>query len=247
MTTPTAAPDYNAIWSGGWDDMRLYGPMSRHTRRLMRSLTKDLKPDSILDVGCGEGSLLKTLADTHPDAATAGVEIAENALHLARRTLPEADFKVMDIAAAPWDRTFDLVVCADVVEHIEDDAAALRHMAAMANSGGYVIVATLQGRLRRFEKDIGHVRNYAAGELQDKITAAGLKVDRVVEWGFPLYSPLYRNLLEFLGNRGTMGRFGRVRKLISHVLYALFLLNSSRRGDYIFVRAYKEPQPGEPK
>jgi len=245
MNTAPTPPDYNAIWSGGWDDMRLYGPMSRHTRRLMRNLTQNLQPHSILDVGCGEGSLLKSLADAHPGAAVAGAEIAENALHLARRTLPNAEFKVMDIAAHRWERTFDLVVCADVVEHIDDDVAALRHMAEMVNPGGYIVVATLQGRMRCFETTIGHLRNYAPGELQRKMGQAGLNVDRVVEWGFPLYSPLYRNLLEFLGNRGTMGRFGVMRKLISHALYILFLLNSAHRGDYIFVRARKDLRPGK--
>jgi SAM-dependent methyltransferase len=244
MIAPSTAPDYNTIWSGGWNDMRLHGPMSRHTRRLMRGLTQDLRPRSILDVGCGEGSLLKTLADAHPDVAVAGVEIAENALRLARRTLPSAEFKVMDIAAAHWERKFDLVVCADVIEHIADDETALQHMTAMTNSGGHIIVATLQGRMRRFETGIGHLRNYAPGELQAKITAAGLKVDRVIQWGFPFYSPLYRNFLEVLDNRGTMGRFGPARKLISQVLYSVFLLNSARRGDYIFVRARKEPQQG---
>ena len=146
----------------------------------------------------------------------------------------------MDIGASSWERTFDLVVCADVVEHIDDDVVAIRHMAAMIDPGGYLIIATLQGRMRRFEPGIGHIRNYAPGELQAKVIAAGLKVDRVIEWGFPLYSPLYRNLLEFMDNRGTMGRFGFMRKLISHALYFIFLLNSSRRGDYIFVRARKE-------
>jgi len=239
-TAPSAAPDYNAIWSGGWDDMRLYGPMSRQTRRLMKIMAADLRPQSILDVGCGEGSLLKALAENHPGANVAGIEIAENALHLARRTLPNGEFKVADIAAEPWARTFDLVVCADVVEHIEDDARALFNMAAMLNPGGHLIVATLQGRMRRFETDIGHVRNYAQGELQQKIEDTGLKVERVIEWGFPFYSPLYRNLLEVLGNKGTMGRFGPVRKLISHILYAVFMLNSTARGDYIFVRARKD-------
>ena len=74
MTSPLFVPDYNTIWSGGWNDMRLYGPMSRHTRRLMRLLTKDMKPHSILDVGCGEGSLLKTLVEMHPNAKAAGIE-----------------------------------------------------------------------------------------------------------------------------------------------------------------------------
>ncbi len=239
MSSTAQTPDYNAIWSGGWDDMRLYGPMSRHTRRLVRNLTKDLHPTSIVDVGCGEGSLLKTLSDMHTSAAVAGVEIAENALRLAKKTLPNADFRVFDISKESWGQKFDLVVCADVVEHIEDDVGAIKNMAAMTNPGGYVVVATLQGRMRQFEADIGHVRNYARGELQSKIAAEGLEIDRVIEWGFPLYSPIYRNLLEVLGNRGTMGRFGIGRRLISHALYVLFLLNSNRRGDYIFVRARK--------
>jgi hypothetical protein len=55
-----------------------------------------------------------------------------------------------------------------------------------------------------------------------------------------LYSPLYRDLLEFLGNRGTMGHFGLGRRILCHILYWAFRLNSHRRGDYIFVRARKD-------
>ena len=82
----------------------------------------------------------------------------------------------------------------------------------MCAPGGHVVVVTLQGRMRRFEADIGHVRNYAPGELAEKMRGAGLEIDRSIAWGFPFYSPLYRDLLEMLGNRGTMGRFGLVRK-----------------------------------
>jgi SAM-dependent methyltransferase len=234
------AASYDDIWSGGWDDMRLYGPMSRHMRRLMRRMTDDLDPHSICDVGCGEGSLLTALHAAHPSAELAGLEIAANAAALARSRIPAAEIAVMDVAAAALPRTFDLVVCADVIEHIADDERALAHMAAMTASGGHLVVATLQGRMRRFETAIGHVRNYAPGELTAKIARAGLTVERVFEWGWPLYSPLYRDLLEALGNRGTMGRFGPGRKLVSHILYALFRLNAHHRGDYIFVRARKD-------
>ncbi|MCB2107167.1 MAG: class I SAM-dependent methyltransferase [Rhodobacteraceae bacterium] len=236
---------YDTLWSGQWDDMRVYGPMARHSRRLMRSLTRDLSPQSILDVGCGEGSLLKALAGDHPGAALGGIELSDNALHLARRTLPGAAFSALDVASTKLPQAFDLVVSADVVEHIDDDVAALRNMTAMTNPGGHVVVATLQGRMREFERGIGHVRNYATGELQDKMTAAGLVVERVVEWGWPLYSPLYRDLLDTMDNRGTGGKFGLGRKLICHALYALFMVNRSAKGDYIFVRAHKpEAEPG---
>ncbi|MHB1205258.1 MAG: class I SAM-dependent methyltransferase [Rhodospirillaceae bacterium] len=234
----TATP-YDQIWSGGWDDMRRYGPMARHSRRLMQVMTRGLTPRSILDVGCGEGSMLVALAEAHPGAALAGVEISENAVALARRGLPDAEVSALDVAAAKLDRTFDLVVCADVVEHIADDQAALNNMAAMTAAGGAVVVATLQGRMRRFETDIGHMRNYAKGELAAKMTAAGLTVDKVIEWGFPFYSPLYRDLLEVIGNRGTIGAFGTGKKLMSQLIYMVFLLNSAQRGDYIFVRGRK--------
>ncbi len=232
-------PTYDRIWSGGWDDMRRYGPMARHTRRLMRAMTRGLAPRSILDVGCGEGSLLASLARSHPGAALAGVEISENAVALAQRGLPGADISRLDVAAARLPRTFDLVVCADVIEHIADDQAALANIAAMCAPGGAVVVATLQGRMRRFEAGIGHMRNYARGELAAKMSAAGLAIDKQIAWGFPFYSPLYRDLLEVIGNKGTMGAFGPGKKLLSHLIYTVFLLNSASLGDYIFLRGRK--------
>lgn len=236
----SAAPvAYDTLWSGQWDDSRAFGPMARHSRRLMRELTRELKPAAILDVGCGEGSLLKTLAQDHPSASLTGVELSDNALALARAALPGATFHALDVAARRLNQSFDLIVSADVVEHIPDDQAALDNIAAMTTTGGHVVVATLQGRMRKFEEKVGHVRNYAAGELQAKMTKAGLTVEHVIEWGFPLFSPLYRDLLDVLGNAGTGGKFGPGRKLICDLLYAGFMLNSARRGDYIFVRARK--------
>ena len=238
--TPMDAADYDALWAAGWDDTRLYGPMARHCRRLMKKMSADLTPRSILDVGCGEGSLLRDLLANHPDAIGTGIDVSDKAVALARTVVPDASFKVGDVANAPLPDTFDLVVSADVVEHITDDSAAIRNLAAMTAPGGRMIIATLQGRMRTFERQVGHVRNYAPGELEEKIQAAGMSVERTVAWGWPLYSPLYRNLLEVLDNKGTMGRFGLMRKLICHLLYALFMLNRSNKGDYLFVRAVKD-------
>lgn len=244
MTTTTDnaldSDAYDGLWAAGWDDTRLYGPMARHSRRLFKALTEDLSPTCVLDVGCGEGSLLKTLMDMHEGAAGTGIEVSDEALALAQRVTPDAEFKSCDVATEALPDSFDLVVSADVVEHIPDDTAAIRNMAAMTAPGGRLVISTLQGRMRAFEKQVGHVRNYERGELEQKIRAAGLKIERVVQWGWPFYSPLYRDLLDGVNNKGTMGRFGVIRKTICHILYGLFLLNRSTKGDYIFVRAMKE-------
>lgn len=239
----SASPEvnYNAVWTGVWDDMRRYGPMARHSRRLVLRMTEGLAPTSILDVGGGEGSLLHALSATFPAASVMGTDLAEMAVELARKAMPRAEFAVLDVAETRLERNFDLVVCADVVEHIKNDQCALDNMAAMTNPGGYVVVATLQGRMRRFEEGVGHLRNYGPGELEEKMRRAGLAIDRVIAWGFPFYSPLYRDFLDLVDSRGTTGQFGLTRKLICHGLYALFLLNSHRRGDYLFVRGRKVP------
>jgi hypothetical protein len=92
--------------------------------------------------------------------------------------------------------------------------------------------------MRRFDPEqVGHVRNYAPGELVRKVEQSGLKVLKVVEWGFPFYSPIYRNVLDLTGSKGTTGEFGTIRKLVSQLIYILFRLNSAKRGDELFVLA----------
>lgn len=178
--------------------------------------------------------------DAHPKAHGTGLEVSAHATALAQKVVPTATFITGDVTTVEVNERFDLVVSADVVEHIEDDRAAIQAMADLAAPGGRVIISTLQGSMRNFEKQVGHVRNYAPDELQGKMRDTGLKIERVIEWGWPFYSPLYRTLLDLLDNKGTMGRFGPVRKMICHVLYVLFLCNRSRKGDYLFVRAVKE-------
>ncbi|MBK1838357.1 class I SAM-dependent methyltransferase [Azospirillum sp. YIM B02556] len=227
--------DYDDSWERRWNDMRKYGPTGRHLRRIVTEMVRPLNYDSLLDVGCGQGSLLATLMPLKPQASYTGLDFAAKAIDVARRRAPNAEFGLLDVAAGHLDRRFDLVVCTDVVEHIEDDVAALRNLAAM--TGRYLLVSTLQGRMRDFERTVGHHRNYARGELQAKIKSVGLEVERVVEWGFPFFSPLYRNVLGAASGQGTEGDYGPGRRFLAEALYHIFRLNSWSHGDYIYVLA----------
>ena len=227
--------DYNEGWESKWDDMKRYGPFSRHLRRIIKSMIRPLNFTSVLDVGCGQGSFLQELQAEFPDIIPHGIDISSTAINLACRRVPDGHFRVLDVTDASLDHQCDLVVCSEVLEHIPDDLLALRNLRKM--TGKYLLVSSPQGRMREFEKQVGHVRNYAPGELVKKIESSGFTVLSVLEWGFPFYSPLYRNFLDFTDSKGTTGEFGSVRKLIAQTLYLLFLLNSYKRGDEIFVLA----------
>lgn len=235
MSTLTTA-QYDHGWSDEWDDMKKYGPFARHLRRLMLSVMTSLRFDSVLDVSCGQGALLTEIAARFPHVQLNGTELSAAALTLTERRVPQGKFWPLDLAQAALPQQFDLVICSEVLEHIPEDVTALRHLAAMTRR--YLIVSAPQGRMRSHEPAAyGHVRNYARGELQRKVGAAGLRVSRVIEWGFPLYSPLYRDLMNLTGGKGTTGAYGGGRKLIAQLTYQLFRLNSARRGDEIILLA----------
>ncbi|WGD30034.1 methyltransferase [Ancylobacter sp. WKF20] len=238
MTEAVSGPgdvDYDQNWDTRWNDMRRFGPTGRHLRNIVRTLIEDLPYETVLDVGCGQGSMLQSLMPLRPAARYTGIDFSEGALKVARERAPGAEFMAFDVLNGTLDRRHDLVLCTDVVEHIEDDVTAIRNIAAM--TGKYLLVSTLQGTMRPYEYKVGHYRNYAHGELQAKIEANGLKVRRVVQWGFPFFSPLYRDLFRATGLNVTQGTYGPVRRLLSLVLYGVFSLNSWRKGDYIFVLA----------
>jgi SAM-dependent methyltransferase len=240
---PTA--DYDAGWRVKWDDMKRYGPFSRHLRRIIKEMLRPMKFESVLDVGCGQGSFLQELQFDFPNIRPYGIDISSTAVELARKRIQNGQFRVVDITSDFLGSRYDLVVCSEVLEHIPDDLRALENLKKM--TAKYLLVSAPQGRMRQFESQVGHVRNYAPGELVDKMKSCGFTIVSIVEWGFPFYSPLYRNFLDLTKSKGTTGEFGTVRKLIAKAVYMLFLLNSHRRGDEIFVLAEVRSDSAYPK
>jgi len=225
---------YEEGW-GKWEDMKKFGPMSRHIRRLIKEALSDISFDSILDIGCGEGSLLKDIASHQMNVAVGGADISETALAIARGRIKEGKFYLLDIQKEALDERFDLVVCSEALEHLEDDAQALSNLLKMTEK--YLLITTIQGRMRESEKEVGHLRNYTRDGLLKKLNEAGFEEIKVKEWGFPFYSPLYRSFLDHFPSKATSGKFGLLRKAVSLFLYHLFLLSSGKKGDVLVVLA----------
>lgn len=226
MTTTS----YDELWQGAWGDIQRHGPVHRHATEQLLRIVASLDVKTILDVGCGSGDNLEALARERRYVLT-GVDVSEQALAIARRRVPDAELAILDAQREALPRTFDLVTSLQVVEHLLDDVSAIRNMAAMA--GRYVLIATMQGRMRQSELAIGHIRNYSAVELQKKIEAADLEIVWIRGWGFPFYSPLYRTAAEWLPGGPPTGAMGRGSQIVASLLYQLYRLNWPGRGDVV--------------
>ena len=104
----------------------------------------------MLDIGCGQGSLLAELKLEFPYIELCGVDISKTGVELAQKRVPEGQFWVIDVAREVLNKKCDLVICSEVLEHIVDDTAAIRNLRQM--TGKYLLISTPQGKMREFRK-----------------------------------------------------------------------------------------------
>jgi SAM-dependent methyltransferase len=99
---------------------------------------------SLLDVGCGPGTITADLATRITPGRVTALEQTAAALDLARaeverRGLPNVDFATGDVHALDFpDDTFDVVHAHQVLQHVADPVAALREMRRVTRPGGVV-------------------------------------------------------------------------------------------------------------
>jgi SAM-dependent methyltransferase len=146
---------------------------------------RGIRPGRLVEIGCGAGDLLASLKSLGFDAAcveTSARARAEAAARFAGGGVP----LVTDLAHL--EGTFDLIIACEVLEHIEDDLAALRTWTARLAPGGHALltVPAHPGRFGPSDVWAGHHRRYRRDQLQTLARAAGLSVSRLLCFGFPL-------------------------------------------------------------
>ncbi len=134
----------------------------------------------LLDVGCGTGFVLEGIRRRYPALDLAGSDVRLTTLVEARRQMPGISFFAADAFALPYESEFDVVVALDVLEHIDDDRAALRALKNVIKPGGGVILTVPQHPWLWSEVDdfSCHRRRYVRSDLEGKVTDAGFEILR---------------------------------------------------------------------
>ena len=141
----------------------------------------------VLEVGCGQGALGARLAQ-HYDYL--GLEPDQASCTVAQRRIKAAGRgEVRNIrldALGPGQ--FDLVCAFEVLEHIDDDAAAVRQWAARLRPGGWLMlsVPAHQRRYGPADELVGHFRRYDPAAITTLLASCGLTDIEVRQYGFPL-------------------------------------------------------------
>jgi SAM-dependent methyltransferase len=151
----------------------------RARARLIVDVVRRFFPEArdLLEVGSGSGGVLLALHRAFPELRLVGAELSSEGISLARRRLPdEIELVEADVLALPYEEAFDVVGAFDVLEHVQDDEAALRGLARAARQGVVLLVPQHPRLWSDMDQVAQHARRYRRGELAAKADAAGLEV-----------------------------------------------------------------------
>ncbi|HZQ51450.1 MAG TPA: glycosyltransferase [Bryobacteraceae bacterium] len=148
----------------------------------------------VLELGAGIGNLTRLLCPGRPRyVATDSSEEHLAELRARLHHQPNLEIALCDLLnpgeLSHYTSSMDTVVCLNVLEHIEDDRAGLRNICSCLRRGGRAILLVPQGPTAFGTLDgvLGHYRRYTKRELEQKMAAAGFRVERLLDFNRPTY------------------------------------------------------------
>ena len=188
--------------SGWWNEPMTHqvAPRSIHTpaprafcrAELIEKLLLRCHARTFTDVGCGDGHMAERLAkmgltgealDASPEAVT----LARNRLQ--SRGVKDVVIRQADLFYAQQPgKTADVVLLLEVLEHLDDDIAALKQLRDFVRENG-LLVLSVPAHAKLWDATdewAGHVRRYERRELEEKLRMTSWQPIVVYNYGFPL-------------------------------------------------------------
>jgi SAM-dependent methyltransferase len=143
----------------------------------------------VLDVGCASGHLVEALSARGVDAR--GIDISVEAVARARGRGVDVRLGPAHPIEAP-DHSVEAIIASDVLEHLDDDVAALCEWRRVLVPGGTLIAFVPAHRWLWSAHDEAnhHRRRYAKRQLQSALQRAGFESVRTSAWNVGLFLPV---------------------------------------------------------
>ncbi len=128
-------------------------------RRVVWNETLDLAvvrgDETVLDVGCGNGTYLWALEQRQHRGLVAGMDLSPGMLDAARTRSSHAQLMIGDAQMLPFaDDAFDVVLAMHMLYHVPDRAVGIRELQRVVRPGGVTLVVTNSNRHLRELDDI---------------------------------------------------------------------------------------------
>lgn len=211
--------------------------------RILKNIDKE-SVSSIADVGCGVGHKTLTLKQVISKASVTGFDFSAAAIKAAKNAYGKYDvnYSMEDITKKSYQKKYDLISAFDVLEHIDDWESMLKKLISVNKR--YLVISVPTGRMRPYEKNIGHFRNFKQGQVEEFLQKNGYTTIDTYYAGFPFFSPILRDLTQLFSKNYSetiSAKMSPVGLVIHKIWYVLFRYFSTthRNGD-LFVGLFEK-------
>ncbi len=212
-------------------------PDHRHFARLLRLLEKrENSTLSVLDIGCGNGDLLKFLRDRNETFRLTGIDLIGNEYR-------EVTFIKGDVYETDFGERYDAVVCLHTIEHVPDPQRLLSIMRELLKPGGLLVICTIDSSspihgIAGMLKTVGlrtaydrifsrhHLHHFTSLSLRTLVEAHGFRVTQHYNYNHPLKAvdvpegnmfmrALYKTIVFLIFTAGRPFRKGMLQTLVA--------------------------------
>lgn len=165
-----------ALGAEGYERSRIQRYIARiHDAMLASVAVEASAPDSILDVGCGTGRLLRRIGQRWPDSKLTGIDPTEEMISVARRLAPAASFHVASAESMPLaDSSVALAFSSISLHHWDDPRQGLREIARTLRPGGCLVLADIT--LPRWLAELVRSGAQSPAAIRRLVAEAGLEL-----------------------------------------------------------------------
>lgn len=182
---------------GHWEKIYLHQQKDFRSANLNRLLLKMMpRKGSVLDVGCGTCGLTLELLKYGYDvyAIDSSFTMVENA----KKVLEKAGYSrgivtLKNLLDLDENDKFDIIICLDVLEHIEDDYHAFGKLSSSLNKGAKIIISVpaMQSLYGKRDVELGHYRRYDPNQLTSIFNKYNIEIEKLRYWNFIGILPLF--------------------------------------------------------
>jgi 2-polyprenyl-3-methyl-5-hydroxy-6-metoxy-1,4-benzoquinol methylase len=145
---------------------------------------------AIMDIGCSSGFMVRDLRRVFPSAFVMGSDVVRPPLDRLSVEIPDLPLLHFDLVQCPLlDDSLDAAILLNVLEHIEDDEAALRQVWRILKPDGIAIIEVPAGPKLYdvYDRMLMHFRRYKLQNLKRSVHNAGFKILDHSHLGFFIY------------------------------------------------------------
>ncbi|HLC63947.1 MAG TPA: class I SAM-dependent methyltransferase [Patescibacteria group bacterium] len=190
---------------------------------LFAIIRKYVRGRNILDIGCGSGFFLSSLAAT--DLSLFGLEKNPDLVALARKANPGMPIfdSVAENLHTVVDKKMDTITMLDVLEHLQDDDLIIKQVYNQLLEAGRLIIVVPAYRFLYGKRDrtLGHYRRYLKKDLVNLLKKNGFKIHLIRHWNMLGFLPYLVLEKVFKQSFNLRLRFGQKQKFIQRRLWQL--------------------------